>query len=78
MLAIIVFVTGISILCVETSSLGIIDSVLAQTTMDNATNATLTTGAGNMTGANMTGGNATVGNASGSISAECGPYRPAC
>ena len=54
MLAIIVFVTGISILCVETSSLGIIDSVLAQTTMDNATNATLTTGAGNMTGANMT------------------------
>jgi hypothetical protein len=54
MLAIIVFVTGISILGVETSSLGIIDSVLAQTTMDNATNATLTTGAGNMTGANMT------------------------
>jgi hypothetical protein len=33
---------------------------------------------GNMTGGNMTGGNATVGNASGSISAECGPYRPAC
>jgi len=32
----------------------------------------------NMTGGNMTGGNATVGNASGSISAECGPYRPAC
>ena len=54
MLAIIVFVTGISILGAETSSLGIIDSVLAQTTMDNATNATLTTGAGNMTGANMT------------------------
>ena len=54
MLAIIMFVTGISILGVETSSLGIIDSVLAQTTMDNATNATLTTGAGNMTGANMT------------------------
>jgi hypothetical protein len=54
MLAIIVFVTGISILGVETSSLGIIDSVLAQTTMDNATNATLATGAGNMTGANMT------------------------
>jgi hypothetical protein len=54
MLAIIVFVTGISILGVETSNLGIIDSVLAQTTMDNATNATLTTGAGNMTGANMT------------------------
>ena len=50
MLAIIVFVTGISILGVETSSLGIIDSVLAQTTMDNATNATLTTGAGNMSG----------------------------
>jgi hypothetical protein len=54
MLAIIVFVTGISILGAETSSLGIIDSVLAQTTMDNATNATLTTGAGNVTGANMT------------------------
>ena len=54
MLAIIVFVTGISILGAETSILGIIDSVLAQTTMDNATNATLTTGAGNMTGANMT------------------------
>ena len=54
MLAIIVFVTGISILGAETSSLGIIDSVLAQTTMDNATNATLPTGAGNMTGANMT------------------------
>jgi hypothetical protein len=54
MLAIIVFVTGISILGAETSSLGIIDSVLAQTTMDNATNATLTTGDGNMSGANMT------------------------
>jgi hypothetical protein len=54
MLAIIVFVTGISILGVETSSLGIIDSVLAQTTMGNATNATLTTGDGNMSGANMT------------------------
>lgn len=54
MLAIIVFVTGISILGAETSSLGIIDSVLAQTTMDNATNATLTTGAGNVNGANMT------------------------
>jgi hypothetical protein len=54
LLAIIVFVTGISILGAETFSLGIIDSVLAQTTMDNATNATLTTGAGNMTGANMT------------------------
>lgn len=54
MIAIIVFVTGISILGAETSSLGIIDSVLAQTTMDNATNATLTTGAGNVNGANMT------------------------
>jgi hypothetical protein len=54
MLAIIVFVTGISILGAETSSLGIIDSVLAQTTMGNATNATLTTGDGNMSGANMT------------------------
>ena len=54
MFAIIMFVTGISILGAETSGIGIIDSVLAQTTMDNATNATMTTGAGNMTGANMT------------------------
>ena len=59
-LAIIMLVTGISSLGVETSGLGIIDSALAQTTMDNTTNATMTsqsnmtTGAGNMTGANMT------------------------
>jgi hypothetical protein len=60
MLAIIVFVTGISILGAETSGIGNIDSVLAQTTMDNATNATMmsqsntTADAGNMTDANMT------------------------
>ena len=59
-IAIIMLVTGISILGVETSGLGIIDSALAQTTMDNTTNATMTyqsnmtTGDGNMAGANMT------------------------
>lgn len=59
-IAILMLVTGISILGVETSGLGIIDSALAQTTMDNTINATMTsqsnmtTGAGNMTGANMT------------------------
>ena len=49
-------------------------AVTAITTNVSAQNMT----EGNMTGGNMTGGNATVSNASGSISAECGPYRPAC
>ena len=62
------FLTAIAI--VATFSI----AVTAITTNVSAQNMT----EGNMTGGNMTGGNATVGNASGSISAECGPYRPAC
>ena len=59
------FLTAIAI--VATFSI----AVTAITTNVSAQNMT----EGNMTGGNMTGGNATVGNASGSISAECGPYR---